>query len=220
MKALSKTLLAGGAAIAALAGAAAPAAAQYYPGYPSYGSQYGQGQGVIGAIIGALGGYGQYPYGNYGYNQTNSRYAVDQCASAVSARLNGRYGGQYGGQYGNQYGYGGQGYGGQYGYPNQYGGQYGGYGGQYGNQYGGYGGGQIAGITRVEQRSNGGVKVYGVAMTNGRYSSYRGYQGRSSAAYPDLRFNCKIDRAGRVYDVDIDRLSYNRNDYYYGYRGY
>jgi hypothetical protein len=197
----------GGAGIAALVGAAAPAAAQYYPNpypspYPGYG--YNNGGGVVGAIINAIGGYGQYPYGNYGYGQTNSQFAVDQCSRAVEARINGQ-----------GYGYG---YGSQYGYNNGYNQGYG-----YNN---GYGGGRVAGITRVEARSNGGLKVYGVAMTNARYGQYGQYgaygrPGYQSAAYPDLKFNCKLDRAGRITDVDIDRLpQYNQNDYYYGYRRY
>jgi hypothetical protein len=84
MKAITK-VLAGGIAIAALAGAA-PAAAQYYPGpgYPGYG------------MPGPVGGYGYNPYG-YG---VNSQAAVNQCANAVQARLNGGYGNNYG-----QYGY-------------------------------------------------------------------------------------------------------------------
>ena len=200
MTALSRILI-GGAGVAALAGAAAPASAQYYP------SPYQNGGGVIGAIINAIGGYGQYPYGNYGYGQTNDNYAVDQCSRAVEAQIGG-----------NRYGYG-QPYGGQpYGYGNQ----------PYGyNQ--GYGGGRVAGITRIERRSNGGLKVYGVAMTGARYGQYGqygaygrpGYGGYQNAANPDLKFNCKIDRYGRITDVDIDRLpQYSRNDYYYGYRRY
>lgn len=181
MKALSKILI-GGAGVAALVGAASPAAAQYYPNPYPYGGYGNSGGGVIGAIINAIGGYGQYPYGNYGYNRVNDRYAIDQCSRAVEARIGG-----------NAYGYG-----------------YGGYG--YNNAYAG---GRVAGITRVEPRSNGGLKVYGVAMTGQRYGAY-GYNRGTS---PDLKFNCKIDRNGRIYDVDIDRLPrYSRNDYYYGWR--
>ncbi len=73
MMAITK-LLAGGAALAALAGAA-PAAAQFYPGYG-----YGYG-----------GGYGG---GGYGYG-INSQAIVNQCVSAVQARLGG-YGYGYG----------------------------------------------------------------------------------------------------------------------------
>jgi hypothetical protein len=73
MRAVTKTL-AVGAAIAAFA-CAAPAAAQYYPGY---GSPYGA------------------PMGAYGYG-ANSQIVVNQCASAVQARLGGYGGYGYGG---------------------------------------------------------------------------------------------------------------------------
>lgn len=98
MEAITKCL-AGGVAIAALA-SAAPAAAQYYPGY---GSPYGYGMpGPVGGYgtPGPVGGYGYSPYGN----GANSQAAVNQCVSAVQARLNG---GGYGG-----YGYGYSPYGG------------------------------------------------------------------------------------------------------------
>ena len=107
-----------------------------------------------------------------------------------------------------------------YGYAQPYG---------YGQPYGyanANGGGRVAGITRIERRSNGRLKVYGVAMTGARYGQYGAYGrqgyggGYQNAANPDLRFNCKIDRYGRITDVDIDRLAYNQNDYYYGYRRY
>jgi len=83
MRAITK-FLAGGVAIAALA-SAAPAAAQYYPGYgsPYGGNAIGQ---VLSQVLG--GGYGN-GYGNYG---ANSQTAVNQCASAVQARLGGNYG--------------------------------------------------------------------------------------------------------------------------------
>lgn len=194
MKALSKRMLIGGAGIAALVCVSAPAAAQYYPNPYPYGNSGG---GVVGAIINAIGGYGQYPYGNYGYGQANSQVAVDQCTRAVEARLNG-------------YGYSNQayGYGQPYGYANR-----------------GYGGARIVGITRIEQRSNGGLRVYGVAMSSqyGQYGAYgnQGYgYGYQNAARPDLRFNCKVDRYGRITDVDLNRMAYNQNDYYYGYRRY
>lgn len=99
MSAITK-FLAGGVAIAAIA-AAAPAAAQDYPGY----GYPGLGYGVPGSGYGVP-GYGVPGYG-YGYNQygygVNRQFIVNQCASAVQARLGGGYGG-YG--YDNQYGYG------------------------------------------------------------------------------------------------------------------
>jgi len=204
MSALSKILI-GGAGVAALVGAAAPAAAQYYP------SPYGNNGGVVGAIINAIGGYGQYPYGNYGYGRTNDNYAVSMCTRAVEARLNqssyGYRSQSYG--YGQPYGYGGQGYGQPYGYGGQ----------AYGSPYGGA---RIAGITRIERRSNGRLKIYGVAMSNGGagYGNQPYGYGYQNAARPDLKFNCKIDGYGRITDVDIDRMAYNQNDYYYGYRRY
>ena len=84
----TKTLLASAAGVAATMALAAPAAAQYQ-------NPYNQG-GVVGQIIGNVLGYGQYPYGNYGYGQPtymNAQLAVNQCARAVEARLNGGYGG-------------------------------------------------------------------------------------------------------------------------------
>ena len=200
-------LLTGVAGLAAVAGFATPAAAQYYPGYG-----YNNG-GVVGAIINGVIGSGQYGYGNYGYGRTNDNYAVDQCSRAVEARLNGS----------------GYGYNQSYGYGQPYG---------YANQ--GYGSARIAGITRIERRSNGGLKVYGVAMSNSQYGQYGGYgaqgygqpygygsqgygnqgYGYQNAGRPDLRFNCKIDRYGRITDVDVNRVAYNQNDYYYGYRRY
>ena len=213
MSALTK-IMTGAAGVAALAGVATPAAAQY--GYPGYGSQYGYDQntgGVVGAIIGALGGnYGQYRYGNYGYGQTNERSSVDQCTGAVQQRLS-----NYGAR---NYGYGNNAY----------------------NGYNNNGGAQIAGITRIEHRNNGVTKIYGVAMTNAAYSGYnRGYnngynQGNGNgynqgygngynqgygnvASNPDLSFDCKIDRYGRLVDVNINRMSrYDQGNYYYGNR--
>ena len=146
MKALT-LILAGGAGLAALA-SAAPAAAQSYPapqayGYPGYGYNNNN---VVGQVLGQILGYGRYPYGNYGYNQyANQSAAVDQCARAVEARLNGQRG---------YYGYN-MPYGGQYGY-NQYG---------Y-NQYNN--GARFQGVIRVSRKSYG-LKVYGVAI-----SGYRG----------------------------------------------
>ena len=225
MSALTK-IMTGAAGLAALAGVAMPAAAQY--GYPGYGSQYGYGQnsglGVVGAIIGALGGnYGQYRYGNYGYGQTNDRSSVDQCTATVQQRLSNYGARNYG--YGN-YGYGNTGYGNN------------GYGNNGYNGYNNNSGAQIAGITRIEHRNNGVTKIYGVAMTTGAYSGYnRGYnngynqgygngynqgygQGYGNvAANPDLSFDCKIDRYGRLIDVNINRMSrYDQGNYYYANR--
>lgn len=201
MKAVTK-ILAGGVAIAALA-SAAPAAAQYYPGYG-----YGNGGNVIGQVLTqVLGGYGQ-----NGYN-TNTRYAVQQCAAAVEQRING----------------GNRGYGG-YGGNSAYGG-YGGYGAGYG-AYGGYaGGGRVLGITHADVHSGGRVKVKGVASSgmnsgyggyggSGGYSGYGGYGSGYGSGYgaqtADLSFNCTVDYRGYISKLDIDRNSYSN----YGYRRY
>jgi hypothetical protein len=183
---LKMKILAGTAGLAAAVGVATPAAAQYYP-QPGYG--YGNNQGgVLGAIVNQVFGYGQYPYGNYGYSQYgNQRSAIDQCARAVEARLNGGY---------NNYGYGG-GYGG-YGYSNN----------RYGN-------GRVLGITRVERKSYG-LKVFGVASSG--YGGYNGYQRQGYGNYgynagADLKFDCQVDRYGRIRDVDVKR----RTAYYRGY---
>lgn len=152
--------------------------------------------GVIGAIVNAVtGGYGQYPQGNYGYGQVSQRSLVQQCAIAVEQRL--------GGQYRNQgnYGYGQQGYG-------------------YANQ----GGGRVLGITSVERRQNGGLRVRGVA-TSGAYGQQgygyqQGYgqQGYGANSQADLSFNCRVNSRGQVTNVTISR---NNVRYNQGYnRGY
>lgn len=185
-------ILAGAAGFAALVGVASPAAAQY----PGYGYGYGYGNGnVVGQILGQILGYGRYPYGNYGYNTYSNRSAaIDQCARAVEARLNG-YNGYYG--YGNvpYGGYGGYGDRGYYGY--------------------GYGGGRVQGITRVERKSYG-LKVSGVAS-----SGYRGYEGYGRGGYgsygygngADLSFSCKLYGNGQIRDININR----RDAYWRGY---
>jgi hypothetical protein len=193
-------LLAGAAGLATLVGLASPAAAQY----PGYG--YGYNNNPVGQIVSQIFGYGRYPYGNYGYNQYgNQSAAIDQCARAVEAQLNG-YNGYYG--YGNV----------------PYGGGYGGYGGYngYGNRYGGYGynqgygaGGRVQGITRVDRKSYG-LKVYGVASSG--YRGYDGYGRRGYGSYgyangADLSFNCEVRYDGQVRDIDINR----RTAYWRGY---
>ena len=154
MKAVTK-ILAGGIGLAALAGAA-PAAAQYYPTPSPYGG-YGYGnQGGLGAIIEAI--IGTQRYGNgYGYDRNRDRYLIDQCARATEARLQRSYGG----------------------YAN-----YGGYGSPYGGAYAnnGYSQARIVNISRIERRSNGGIKIYGNA-TSGRASAYGGYGSPYGGAY-------------------------------------
>lgn len=79
-------IMIGAVGLAALAGTV-PAIAQYYPPPPPP-----QG-GIAGAIIDQAirqGRYGQYPYGNYGYDRYGREsHAIDRCARAVEARLNG-----------------------------------------------------------------------------------------------------------------------------------
>lgn len=175
-------LMAGAASMAALA-AAAPAAAQNYPyGYPTTGEQ------VIGQIIGNVLGYGQYPYGNYGYGQPqymSAQRAVDQCARAVEARLN------------------------NYAMNNQYNRWN-----PYNNPYSNWaiqGRARVLGIDDVRVRKYGRLRVSGVATSGNVYSNpygYGGYQYNRQYGTPDLRFRCSADASGRVYDVDINRMSY------------
>ena len=210
-----KTILAGGVAIAALAGAA-PAAAQSYPGY-GYG--YGGGAGIIGQVIssvigggygnqgynnGYANGYGQNPYGGYGMN---SQYAVSQCTGAVQQRLSAGYG------YNNGYGNSGNGYGYNGGYQQP------------------YGGGRVLGVSRVEQGSNGGLTIRGVA-NSGRNAAYGYGNGYNSQGQVDLTFKCRTDARGYVVNVDIRQATsvngysnqgytpYNNDYSQYGYRRY
>ena len=161
--------------------------------YPGYG--YGNGGNVVGQVLNQVLGGSQYGYGNqYGYG-VNSQAAVQRCAAAVEQRIN------------RDYGYRASGYGG-----------YGGYGG-----YNGYNGNaRVLGITRVERRSNNGLRVRGVATANayaagygnpygggyGGYGSYGGYGPQG-----ELSFRCSIDYRGYITDIDLDR-----NSYAYGYR--
>ena len=212
MKAFTKFLV-GGAGLAALA-AAAPAAAQYYPGYPGGGygypgGNYGYGSGnVVNDILGSILGGRSYA--------TNERYAVEQCVRAVEYRINTRGFDNEGGRY-RQYGYG-------YGYNNRYG--------------NGYMGARVLSVTQVQRRSNGGLKVIGLATSgapagygygNGGYGypgggygypgGGYGYPGGNYGGYgynggvADARFDCTIDRNGRITDIDA-----NRRNSGYGYR--
>lgn len=199
MKAVSKILL-GGAAVAAMT-AAAPAAAQY--GYPGYGGAYpgygygNQGGGVIGSILNQI-------LGGRSYGQ-NERYAVEQCVRAVEYRINTRGLDNEGGRY-RQYGYG-------YGYNNGYANN--------------YQGARVVSVNQVSRRSDGGLKVYGYASTgmptrggNYGYNGY-GYDNYGYGQYgyqqqADARFDCTIDRYGRIRDIDAKR-NYAGN---YPYRRY
>ena len=196
MKRLALLTTAAFAGIAAVT-IAAPAAAQYpYPNpYPQqYPQQYPYGYNnnspgnVIGQIIQGVIGYGQYPYGNYGYGQPgyqSQQVAVSQCARAVEARLN---------NYAFNDGY------------NNWN--------QYDNPYNGWarqGQARVLGIDEVKIRKSSRIRVRGVATSGNVYAqqySYGGYQHNRSYGTPDLRFTCNADLRGRVYDVDIDRMSY------------
>lgn len=197
MTALSKILTAS-VGVAALVGAAAPAAAQYGYGYG--------GGDVLGAIINSVLGQNRYAYGsygNYGYDPQRERYLVEQCARATETRIQRNYG--YAGY--NQYGYGNG---------------YGGYGG-YNQGYNNYSSARIVNITRIERRSNGGVKVFGLATSgrgysNNGYGGYGGYGGQYGGGYgynagADLSFDCTIAYNGRITDIDVNRANY-------GYRRY
>ena len=190
--------------LAALAAVSSPAGAQMNP----YG--YGSNGGVVDAIVNAVTGYGQYPQGNYGYEQIGQRNSVEMCARTVEQRLNSdrRYGG-----YNNRYGRtSSSGYG-QNGYRN-------------GEAF------RVVGITNVERRMNGALRVRGIASSglNNRANGWNeprgddernagnGYDNRYGNAdrngYPnngyraagmDYRFTCKIDSRGAVTSLNFDR---------------
>jgi hypothetical protein len=191
--------------LAAIAAVSSPAAAQMNP----YG--YGTNGGVVGAIVNAVTGYGQYPQGNYGYEQMAQRSSVEMCARTAERRLNsdGRYAG-----YNNRYD--------QTGYNNGYG----------QNGYRNGGAFRVVGITNVERRMNGGLRVHGIASSNFAYGTdnrnhprgndYRydgnGYDNRYGNANAngygnngyrgagmDYRFTCKMDSRGAVTNLDFDR---------------
>ena len=197
MTAVTKILL-GGAGFAALAAVAAPAAAQYpgygypstgYPGYPGYGQQ----GGVLGSILESL--LGGRTYGG------GERQAVEQCVRAVEYRINTQGFDNERGRY-SQYGYG-------YGYD---------------NQYRNYQGARVLSVTEVQRRSNGNIKVIGLATTgmggqaygygNPGYGGQYGYGGGQygygnqygyGQMQADARFDCTVDRYGRIRDIDANR---------------
>ncbi|HXH00529.1 MAG TPA: hypothetical protein VNI79_09000 [Sphingomicrobium sp.] len=189
-------ILAGTASVVALVASAAPAAAQQYP--------YGYGQnsgGILGAIINSVTGQGQ-----QGYGQVDQRTAVAQCSAAAQQRLNGGYRNQgYGGYNGGNQN---NGYQNGYGYQNV------------------QGGARVLGITNVEPRGNGTLRVTGVASSGQLAYAQQGYnqgygnQGYGNQGYgnvnqqADLRFTCRVDSRGRVLDVNINPL---QNAYRRGY---
>lgn len=186
----------------AAASVAAPASAQQYPypyqqQYPQpYPQQYPYGYNsnnpanVIGNIIQGALGYGRYPYGNYGYGQPGyqtQQVAVDQCARSVEARLNG---------YARNDNY-------DRWNPTR-------------NPWSGWarqGAARVVGVDDVRIRKNDRIRIRGVATSGYQYErgyGYGNYQYNRQYGTPDLRFTCNADRYGRVYDVDIDRMSYYR----------
>jgi hypothetical protein len=193
-------LAAGLTGLAAIAAVSSPAAAQINP----YGqvSPYGATNdgGVVGAIVSAVTGYGQYPQGNYGYDQTSQRGAVEMCARSAEQRLNSdqRYSGYGNGQHGYNDGYA------QNGYRN-------------GAMF------RVIGITNVERRTNGALRVTGIAssdasQSNSRWNQRRGDdqgygdnngygQGgdRYHNAGMDYRFTCKVNSRGAVTSLNLDR---------------
>ena len=178
---MAVTKMLAGGVVAAALLGAAPAAAQYYPGYGYPGYGYGYGGNVVGQVINQVMG------GGYGYNgyAGNSQVAINQCVAAVQQRLSGGYGNLPG--YGSYSGYS------YYPYQNA------------------YPGGRVLGISRVEQRSGGGLTVRGVA-SSGRYGV--GYGGQQQ---PDLTFKCKSDYRGYITDIDVERA---RSNYGYNYTPY
>lgn len=74
------------------------------------------------------------------------------------------------------------------------------------NNYG-YGGARVLGISRVEPRSSGGLRVRGVA-TSGMNGGY-GYN-----QSPDLTWKCSVDYRGAIVGLEVDRAYSN-----YGYNG-
>jgi hypothetical protein len=188
--------------LAALAAVSSPAGAQMNP----YG--YGNNGGAVGAIINAVTGYGQYPHGNYGYEQIGQRSSVEMCARTAEQRLNSdrRYVG-YNSRYGqtDSKGY----------HQNSY---------RSGEAF------RVVGITNVERRMNGALRVHGIASSalgyraNGwneprgddqrnagydyRYGNAdrNGYpNGGYHAAGMDYRFTCKINSRGAVTSLNFDR---------------
>jgi hypothetical protein len=152
---------------------AAPAAAQYYPGY-GYGSS-----GVVGSIInsvlgGGYGGYGGgYGYSPYGYGGGYGGYGMN--SQALVSQCTSAVQARLARNSYSGYGYGGY----------------------------GYAGARVLGVSTIEPRGDGGLRIRGVAT--------------SGTGGADLTFSCKTDYRGFIRDVDIDR---NNGAYGYGYSTY
>jgi hypothetical protein len=194
-------LAAGLTGLAAIAAVSSPATAQVNPYGQASPYGYTNNGGVVGAIINAVTGYGQYPQGNYGYEQTAQRGAVEMCARTAEQRLNGdqRYNG-YSNAYGQRD---------NNGYAQ--------------NSYRNGGMFRVVGITNVERRMNGGLKVRGIASSDvgrgntgwnqpraddQRYGGNDGYgysYDRYHNAGMDYRFTCRINSRGTVTSLNLDR---------------
>ena len=148
--------------------------------YPGYGNP-GYGYGN-GNVVGQV--LSQVLGGGYGYNGYGNGYGANSqtAVNQCAAAVQQRLAGGY-----NGYGYNG-----------------------YASQYGNGGGARVLGISRVEQRSSGGLTVRGVA-TSGRYAGYA----NGAQAPVDLTWKCKTDYRGYVSDVDVNRAQSN-----YGYQNY
>src|SRR6185437_8292837 len=119
-----------------LTGLAAIAAVSSPAAAQTNASAYGNNGGVVGALVNAVTGYGQYPQGNYGYDQMSQRTAVEMCARTAEQRLNSD--GRYAG-YNNQYSH---------------------------NGYRNGGAFRVVGITNVERRMHGALRVRGIASSD------------------------------------------------------
>jgi hypothetical protein len=89
------------------------------------------------------------------------------------------------------------------------------------NSYGA--GGRVLGVTSIEPRSSGALRVRGVASSNPQRAGYGGYGGYGYAQpVADLSFSCTADSRGRIVDIDLDRRNpaYGYNSYGYTPYGY
>jgi len=192
-------LAAGFTGLAAIAAISSPARAQVSP-YGQVAPYGGANNGIVGAIVNAVTGYGQHPRGNYGYEQTAQRGAVEMCARTAEQRLNSdhRYNGYTAAQ------------------------------GQRRNGYARNGAGnsatfRVIGITNVERKMNGALIVLGIASSDSAHghsgwNQPRGDGQRHGAdndhgtgndryrnAGMDYRFTCKINSRGAVTRLSLDR---------------
>lgn len=156
--------------------------------YPGYpGGGYGTG------AQGVIGTILDTILGGRSYQQ-NDRYAVEQCVRAVEYRINTRGFDNEGGRYRDYaYGYG------------------------YNNQYRNYRGARVISVTDVDRRSNGNLRIRGLA-SSGDPAAYsygnpgwgydrQGYGGYAYNQPADARFTCNVDRFGRIRDIDARKTT-------------